>query len=147
MRDLELDAELEDPDVDAELELVGDRQQAGRIPEPDRIAERVGVLVDELVDGIRRQEARGHRVVDARADDGERAQVAALREAARIIGFDALYAFGYEDQALSSVPPAEMRERLKDCGFEFQPPRTPVLLGGPSWGPPRPSTTLLECLR
>ncbi len=35
-----------------------------------------------------------------------------LREAARIIGFDALYAVGYEDQALSSVPPAEMRERL-----------------------------------
>jgi LmbE family N-acetylglucosaminyl deacetylase len=35
-----------------------------------------------------------------------------LQEAARVIGFDALHTLGYQDQALASVAPTEMRERL-----------------------------------
>lgn len=41
----------------------------------------------------------------------------------------------------------EVRQKLKDHGFDHQPSRSPVLLGGPSWGPDRPSTALVGCLR
>jgi LmbE family N-acetylglucosaminyl deacetylase len=37
---------------------------------------------------------------------------AELREAARIIGFDAVHLLDYEDQALASAPPDEMRRTL-----------------------------------
>ena len=52
-----------------------------------------------------------------------------LREAARIIGFDALHLFGYQDQELAAVAPAEIRARLvaiiraerPDVVFTFDP--------------------------
>jgi len=52
-----------------------------------------------------------------------------LREAARIIGFDALYLLGYQDQALGAAAPEEIRARLvriirqerPDVVFSFDP--------------------------
>jgi LmbE family N-acetylglucosaminyl deacetylase len=54
---------------------------------------------------------------------------AELREAARIIGFDALHILDYEDQALASAPPEEIRATLvtiirrekPDVVFTFDP--------------------------
>jgi hypothetical protein len=42
---------------------------------------------------------------------------------------------------------SEVRRRLKSEGFTDRRPRNAVLHGGPSWGPDRPSTTLVRCLR
>jgi LmbE family N-acetylglucosaminyl deacetylase len=62
-------------------------------------------------------------------EDIARTRERELREAARIIGFDALHLLDYEDQSLGSAPPAEIRATLvtilrrerPDVVFTFDP--------------------------
>jgi LmbE family N-acetylglucosaminyl deacetylase len=70
----------------------------------------------------------GHPPVCA-PEDIARTREHELRDAARIIGFDALHILGYEDQALASAPPQEIRTTLvgilrrerPDVVFTFDP--------------------------
>jgi hypothetical protein len=41
---------------------------------------------------------------------------------------------------------SEVRQKLKQHGFRERPMRHAALLGGPSWGPAKPSTALVGCL-